>query len=329
MARKRPTKGSLLRRYDSGSRAARALALLPIAIAILLAILQMPRAVEPDFLPLPAVDVRALEATVAKDRARAERARREQLPYEVRELGGAIRDLFSAQANPADKSDTEIYEMRQKIETKLHAALAGGSENVLALRALQLDSFLREVATYEATGKSTPELEALAGAFVVHMKDAGWTRGTKIVLDEDERRVAYKLAWNAAANLEAHADFALALDELRVLYKLYLTRPHPSERERSILASMRVGATTAEQCRTVAARERAAIEAWRLDKVRRFAAIDPKYPGGYALGVEYYKVGDFRRAQEELRAYLNDHPNGPWSLRARNNLKAALVAQEL
>jgi hypothetical protein len=325
----RPTKRSPFGRYDSGSTAARGLALVPIAMAILLVLLQMPRACPPDFLPVPDVDVRTLAAVVAKDRARADRARREPLPYEVREVGSAIRDLFGAQARAEQKSDAEINELRQRIDTKLHAALEGGPEGMLGLRALQLDSFLSQVAAFEATGKPSSELEALGGNFVAHMKEAGWTRGNAVLLDEDERRVAFKIAWNTAANLDTSPAFQLTLDETRVLYRLFLTRPHPTERERAMLVSLRSSAASAKQCADIAVRERASTEAWRLDKVRKLAALDPSYPGGYALGVEYYRTGDFRRAQEEWQGYLKDHPNGPWSIRARNHLKAALVAGDM
>jgi hypothetical protein len=328
MAGERSTKSrGVLGRHDSGSRAARALALVPILLGLLLAVLQMPRASTPDLLPLPVVRVSALEAAMDRDRARAAHARATPLPYEARDLGGAIRELFTLQAKGAEHE--EVFHARQAIDRRIAAALEKGPEDVLALRAVQLDGFLTEVRAFETTGKVSTELEALGGGFITHVRNAGWTRGNHVLLSEAERRAAYKLAWNAAAQLEAHPAFVLSLDETRALYTLYLTRPHPGEADRAQLEAQRRGATTPQECALIEQRERIAAEAWRTDKVRRLVALDPAYPGSYALGVQFYKAGDIRRSQEQFREHIKKSPDGPWSLRARNHLIATMANQDL
>lgn len=321
-------KRSGLLKYDSGAKSARALAIIPAAIGIVLLLLQMPRAVAPETLPLPTIDATQLRAAVEKDRARAEKARREQLSFDVRALGTAVRDLFAAQAKATADAAT-MYQLRQTTTDKLRAALQEGVEGVASLRAVQLEEFLTEVRKFEATGQSTPELDALGGTFVRNMQDAGWTKGNQILLSEDERRVAYKLAWNVAAGADGIGDLQPTLDEMRVLYTLYLTRPHPPEHERIAFASQREAARSMKDCVLVDEREQQAIEAWRAEKVRKLALLDPTYPGELAMGIQFYRSGRFRPAAEAFQEYIRKHPDGPWALRARNHLKAAIAAQDL
>jgi hypothetical protein len=79
----------------------------------------------------------------------------------------------------------------------------------------------------------------------------------------------------------------------------------------------------------VAASERRAIERWRLDRISRLAAFDPSYPADYARGVASYRAGDYVAAAEAFRSWLNDHPDGPFSLRAAGYLRAAAGAARL
>lgn len=323
---KRKKRSGLLK-YDSGAKSARALAIIPAAIGIVLLLLQMPRAVAPETLPLPTIDANALRGAVDKDRARADKARREQLSFDVRALGTAVRELFAAQVKPTDAAT--MYQLRQTTVDKLRAALQEGAEGVASLRAVQLEQFLAEVQKFEATGQTTPELDALGGTFVRNMQEAGWTKGNKILLTDDERRVAYKLAWNSAAGAEGLAELQPTLDEMRVLYTLYLTRPHPPEHERIAFAAQREAAHSMKDCVLVDEREQQAIEAWRAEKVRKLALLDSTYPGELAMGIQLYRSGRFRPAAEAFQEYIRKHPDGPWALRARNHLKAAIAAQDL
>jgi TolA-binding protein len=70
--------------------------------------------------------------------------------------------------------------------------------------------------------------------------------------------------------------------------------------------------------------EAMAAEGWRLDKVRRIGALDPAYPTAYAVGVAHYRHKDYEAAVESFRDWIDAHPNGPWTLRARNYIRAAL-----
>ena len=69
------------------------------------------------------------------------------------------------------------------------------------------------------------------------------------------------------------------------------------------------------------------MELWRLEKVKLLAKIDPEYPGEYARGVAAYRAGKYAISEDAFKKWLKDHPNGPFTLRAQNHLRAAIAAQ--
>jgi hypothetical protein len=145
-------------------------------------------------------------------------------------------------------------------------------------------------------------------------------------MDASQRRVAYKLAWNTVVELEHAPGLAPTLDELRALYAFYLVHPHVSETGRIAYATARASAHDPQICETIAGHERASIEDWRLEKVRRLGQIDPDYPTAYAVGVVQWKRGAYGPSAKAFQEFLTAHPTGPLSLRARNHAMAALAA---
>ncbi len=303
----------------------RALALIPVIVALLIGALMMPRSAAPEAIPVPMVDVREIARIERRDHELAEHARREQLPGEVRALGSAIRDFNTRQAQDAD--ELALTEARTVLNKVRGPALAVGIDKLLELRALQAETFLEEVRRFEATGKESEELQALGGAFVRRMRSTGWCDANNtIVLDETQRRIAFKATWNAMVGLEAQPELSPTLDETRALYTLYIQHPHAPEPVRAQLASARRNAPDERTCNEIAGREAAAAEGWRLEKIRKLGPIDSSYPLAYALGVANFRRGQYPAAAESFRTWLNQHPNGPWSLRARNYLKASVEA---
>lgn len=310
------------------SQAGRWLALVPIAVAVIMMALMMPRATVPDAVPVPSVDMRALGDTMRLDDERAARAKATRLPTDVLAVGSGVRALQAAQQKEGDAATTELDLARAQLEDARRSLVtrAGWEADLLALRAVQMSAFLEEVARYEATGTVSKDLEELGGGFVRRMDSSGWSEGRRIVLDEPQRRVAFKTVWNAIVGVEPLEQFKLTLDEQRALYTLYLTRPHAAEPQQRVLEAMRRAATTPEGCARAAAEDRRARETWRADKIRKLGAVDPTYPTAYALGVAHYRAGRYDLATDAFRSWLDAHPDGPWSARARNHLKAALAA---
>ena len=310
-----------------GTKRARWLALIPVTIAALTMLLMMPRTVPPEELPLPQIDAAALEAQHRDDVSRAASARATRLSGDLLLVGTTLRALNVAQLTGASSEDVGVA--RTAVESAFMAVAAEGdrgADGLRTLRALQLESFLAEVDRFEGTGKSSEELEALAGPFLDHMIAAGWVQGGKVVLGDAARRAAYKLVWNAQMGAERLAGMAVSLDEQRALYTFYLTHPHASEAQRLAYEAMRRRATTHEECVKANAEERFDMEQWRIDKIRRLGELDPTYPTAYALGVAFYRAGRLEQSIESFRGWVNNHPDGPYSLRARNHLKAAVLA---
>ena len=321
-------------RAKAMSRASgRWLALVPITVALVLLAFMMPHATPADDIPLPRIDRRALDAVTNDDKARAERARRpdQRLTGDVLAVGTALRAFQRAQTDgsPADTQADAKMRLQNSLNLLLtrDASTAAAYEDLKSLRAVQLDQFLEAVKGYEATGKPSEDLAELGGAFIERMQSAGWVAGTKILLDEPQRRAAFKTVWTAILVGNAPTPLTVTIDEQRVLYTLYIQRPHAPEGQRKGLLARREKAANADECARLDHDEALAAEMWRADKVRRLGEIDPTYPTNYALGVSYSKAGHLDDAAQVFQKWLEQHPNGPWTLRARNHLKAALVAQ--
>jgi hypothetical protein len=309
---------------DAKKRSSITLALVPLGVALAFGPLVLPRAAAPDVVPLPMVDSIALENRAAADRALAARVQTEPLPDDVRALGSAIREFHALESRDAPGPD--LRTARGKVDATLQAALtAGGVDALVRLRASQLEGFMSEVRRFDETGVESEELGALGGSFIRRMRREGWVRDHAVLFGEAERRVVFKLMWNAFLSLDARAELTPTLDEQRALYGFYLSHPHASDAKREAIAAARRGAIEKKHCDAINQGERLAIEEWRMDRVNKLAAIDPSYPAAFARGVIHYRRGNYPAAAEAFRDWLRDHPSGPWSRRAEGHLRAALA----
>ena len=303
------------------------LALVPLGVALVLGVLLLPRRAAPESVPLPVASSSELARIAAADHALAERARHQPLPGPVRALGSTLRAFHTLEAGDGD--NREIYEARHAVDDAFLEALQGGTEPLRELRAVQLEGFLDEMHRFEATGEQSPELKALAGAFVRSLTTEGWCDGHSVAPDDDALRAMFKQMWNAFLGLEAHAEMAPALDEQRALYAFYLSHAHPPKTMRDALAAARRGARDEKACTAIAEAERAATELWRLERIARIGAMDPSYPTEFARGVASYRRGDFGASAQAFRVWLREHPDGPLALRAQNFLRAASTAERV
>jgi hypothetical protein len=300
------------------------LALIPFTVAAVFGLLLVPRRAPPESIPVPIVDSSALARTQAADRELSERARREPLPGAVRALGSATRGYHTLEAAGAGPS--QLGEARSQVDAALIEALRGGDAPLLELRATQLEGFVTEVQRFERTGEQSPELTALAGPFVRAMTAEGWCDGHDLAPPESALRAMYKQMWNAFLGFDRKPGFEPTLDEVRALYAFYLGQHHTSRGMREALAAARRGAHDAKACTAIDEAARVGAASWRLEHVKTIAAIDPAYPGDYALGVASFGHGDYAASVAAFRRWLHDHPEGPLALRAQNYLRAAADA---
>ncbi len=298
------------------------LALIPVGVGLILAPLVLPIAVTPRDVPLPTLDLSLLSRGAAADDALA--AHVDRLPAEAVALGVTVRLLNAAEGRGVDD---EASALRGAIARDFSEAWrVGGADAIRQLRAVQLKEFLFAVARFDATGEQDEQHFASTGSFISRMQSAGWADKSRVFLTENERRAAFKMAWNRLVIPPDRApEFELTTEERKALYGLYLARPHVAEAARSRIDEALESARDDESCRRAAAAERAAIEGWRLDKIDRLAQIDPAYPADYARGISHYRGGDWARSAHSFRSWLAAHPDGAYSIRARNFLKSAIM----
>jgi hypothetical protein len=313
-------------RAPAATKSSRWLALIPVTAALLMFLLVVPRATSPEDIPLPQVDGVALRDVVKEDIARADDARKNRLPGDVLAVGTAIRAINkAAAAGDAEGVAPAVLTLDDALRGLTVRSPKEVVDQLKTLRAVQLDEFLVEVQRFESTGQPSAELLELGGGFIERMGLAGWVEGQKVLLDDAQRRVAFKLHWTGMVHGDK-TDLAPTLDEQRALYTLYLSRPRAPDAQRGTFEMMRRGAASQEECRTVVLKERLAAELWRADKIRKLGEIDPAYPMQYALGVAYYRAGRYDMSMDAFRTWLDQHPDGPLALRARNHWKAAFSA---
>lgn len=302
------------------------LALIPVTVAVVLFALMIPRSAAPAEIPLPIVDEQTLAKEEAADDALAARAKADGLPSDVRALGTAIRDFNTQQTANAD--ERAIASARNAINVALATLADHGNDSLLILRAFELSDFLAELRAFERGAPPSAELTAVGGPFVARMTDAGWVDGNKILMDDHARRAAFKVAWNAILAVPDAPPFSLTRDEARALYLFYLRHPHVGERDRQAIELSRKNAKTEAACTALRTREEHALEAWRLDKVEKLGRVDADYPLAYARGVAHYRMGSFDAAVRDFEFWIDAHPDGAWTLRARNQLRGAAELAE-
>ena len=302
------------------------LAFIPVGMAAVMLLLVMPHATAPTDIPLPSVDGRALARVAADDSARAKRARATRLPNDALGFGSAIRALNVAQVK---NDDAGFGEARRALEDSGRdlSVRKDSMPDLLELRAVQLDDFLASLAAFESTGEESTDFVELGGkSFTKRAQTAGWTEGRHLILDEPARRAMFKTVWNGISGFDRAPELALSIDEEKALYRMYLAHPHSVEAERLGLESELAAANTNAECQRAQENQARSVEQWRIEKIKRLSQIDPTYPASYALGVGYFRAGRYEASIDNFQRWIEKHPEGALSLRARNHLKAAAAA---
>ncbi len=269
-----------------------------VGAALLAALLFTPARAVPDAIPLPEVDRVEQRRVRVEDDLLAEAAQREPLAFEVRAMGEHFRGYGKAThaGDPGHAADA-----REKLGALLRRST--DTDALRRLRAYQLRAFSIAVATWEATGTETIDLIELGGDFLARARGNGWVAGSRVLLDDDERRTLFKVRWAQIADSLREGPLSPTANEWRAYYRLLLEHPE--------------GGTTP---RAAADRRRLAY----LDAVERFS---PNYPAVAARGMLLHRTGAHAAAVEAFRAHLARHPTGEWNLRVQNHLADAVARQ--
>jgi tetratricopeptide (TPR) repeat protein len=266
-----------------------------VALTVLAALLAAPRATRPDVLPLPIPDRAVLRRVYARTSELAQNAQTTGLSFDVRAVGEAIRNCGAETVEGKGVSEAVLGQVRMAVR---RAREQKNEPGLLGLLALQTRLFIDATHAFEKTGNPSTDLRELGGDFVWVAKQNGWLDGRKLVLDDDERAAIFRMRWTELTALRSEAAFSPTLDEYRAYYALYLRRAGISSREGG---------------------ERA------FSVVRALEKRDPSYPAAFARGVLFYRAGSFDEAADAFRMHLALHPDGPWTLRAKNHVLEALA----
>lgn len=273
------------------------LGVVAVGIALLAALLAVPRAAAPDVLPRPAVDHRAIARELRVEGERALAAEQTILPYDVRDAGELMRRYGDAAAdnNPV-RGDAELARLREQIKVVRHRT---GNKLLLELRAVQSRMFQHALRHWEATGRVDEDLRQLGGDFLRKARASGWIEPPhRLVLSRAERAVLYRIRWSGLSGLLDTYPFSPTLDDWRVYYGFLLAHPE--------------GDGSHDRTKN------------QLEYVTALSKRDPSYLSELARGVLFYRLGRYADAATALRNHLVRHPDGAWTLRARNYLAAAL-----
>jgi hypothetical protein len=298
--KKRAPRGGRLDGWQAG-----ALALVIGGSALLLAV---PRAVEPSALPQPRLDTAALAHIAEQDDDLARRTNAETLDVDVRALGREIRAYNTAAAG---SDESAFAAARERVARAAQKAGPFG-EQLIALRAYQQARFLDELHAWQKTGTASAELIALSGDFLDAVVRSGWCvpGGRELIVGDRELRALFKKRWNTIVSAEGET-LALSADEERARLGFVLAHPFVAN-----------DPATRDLKDTVLVERRSART--RLKTIEHLAALDADYPAELARGVVLYRTAQFQPAADAFRRHLEAHPDGAYTLRARNYLKATL-----
>jgi hypothetical protein len=266
-----------------------------VSAAALSALLVVPRQVEPDGVPPPVID-RVEQRSSEQQEASRRRLALAGLPLEVRSVGEALRHF--GQASAAGQAAPELVQeqLRRLVQTALERV---GDDALLNLRALQTQLFVAAMAPSDA--EPSAELRELGGSLLALGRKNGWFAPSPTAADRAELETLFHVYWADALELRRH-PFAPTLNEWRVYYRFLLSQP------------VRTGAERDQDLQL------------RLGYVAALARDDLNYPVHLARGVLLYQRGAPADAAAEFVAQLEQHPDGPWTLRVKNYLAACGAA---
>lgn len=301
-------------------------ALLAVGLAACGTWLVVPRAVPPTELPRPQVAPRELQDVARRDRELARSVELRALDVDVRHLGSALLSFGRAE----HQGDPEALRgARARLTKALEAALRQPLEDLLRLRAYQLELFLAEVRRYRATNLESAELAELGGSFITTMRQSGWlSPGAPAGLEIDEAalRASFKLRFARVLQLEPETPAAPrgrrvgepGVSDVRAS-ALALLELEPAERRAWLRFAIEHPPRGTRQ----------ATDRLTLNWVAELAELDPTYPADFARGVLHYRSGHYELALESFRRHLEAQPDGAFALRARNHLVAARARSQL
>lgn len=280
-----------------------------VALSITGAIVVIPRPTYPQILPLPYVDTQQIRARERAEIQRALSVADGSLDKEARAIGEQFRRLGRTLSLRNSIAGPELDSLRNDAQKlmlrKVKDNSSSGAEALLNLRALQGQLFLDAVLSWQQSGKVSDELRELGGPFHT-IAQRSWVEEGKMVLNQDELRLFFRIHWGKLTGLYGVEPFGPSLEELRRYYLSNLTHPPAAD-----------GDAMTQIVNQIAF-------------VRALGKVESSYPALLAEGILQLRLGQSLQALQNLKAHLDEHPHGPWAHIARNHMiLAARQADEI
>ncbi len=271
-------------------------------LSVVATFIATPRPTRPHVLPLPHFDLKELSSTQSREISRVASVRDGSLPHDVRAVGEQVRRIGSKIYQRMPVAAKELRRLSMDAASLIEA---GKSEPLRDLRALQGQLFIEAVRESLARESPSSDVQELGGEFWSVVTEAWFDETGSCTIDEATLRLMFRVHFNQLTGLGDHPDFAISLNEIRAYYATLLE--HPKVPRRSS------GAMAARQ---------------QIAYVNGLAAADPAFEPRALLGILNLRMGRYGHAIKELEAFIDDHPNGPFSHAARGHLAyARLEAQ--
>jgi hypothetical protein len=268
---------------------------LAVGIAAVVALLVVPRSVEPAGVPIPIVAPRDIADVRETTRARAATLDRPDVPEVVRALGGQIRAYGRAEAAGQPRP---IESARVAVATLAAPALETSPADVAALEARYATAFAEAFRAFAATGEQSTDLVELGGDAMKTFVERGWMPESgaipedfDVVMESFYRRRFVALVGDDPALAEPKAESRARLAYL-----------------------MRRAARSSDG------------DAAMMRYIDEASSLEPSYPVPYARGIVLYRMGRFEAAAASFDAFLEERSSGPYRLRAANYLRASVEA---
>ena len=256
----------------------------------------VPRPTYPHIIPLPTIDSQFRTEREDAEVARAQKVAGGSLSKTVRAVGEQVRRVGLRIAQKK-RSDSRLNDSLKKDAHDL--VLAGQTEALLDLRALQAELFLQAVNKWVFTKNEHIDLQELGGSFAQTAQVSWLDDEQELVLSDDALRLLFRIRWGKLTGLHRTPAFVPTLEEMRRYYGTHLLHP---QAPRGDVISQTVS---------------------QISFAQALGAVDPAYPEKLTLGILRLRLGQPVRARASLRAHLEAHENGVWANIANNHLRLA------
>jgi len=265
-------------------------------LALLGTLIAIPRPTAPHVLPLPRFDPHAIATVDASERALAESVLDGSLRNSVRAVGERVRRVGLQTYQRTNIVATEYAALGRDVRALLKAHRQA---ELLQLRALQAELFVRATHASARLGAPTSDLKELGGEFG-HLLFVGWMNDDQTcILPDATLRLMFRSHFARLLGLHAHPQFRQSLQELRLYYSTLIEFPPQSVSDPAATAQL------------------------QLRYAQTLGRLDPSFDARPLLGMLHLRLHQYAHSIQLFEQFLNETPNAPFSRLVRGHLQLA------